>query len=77
MQSVELALMTALSSQKEGYTNSFYIYANTLLMITHMSQVLCCTDVAARGIDIPDVDWIVQYSPPQDPDFFVHRYVYI
>lgn len=22
--------------------------------------VLCCTDVAARGLDIPEVDWIVQ-----------------
>ena len=35
--------------------------------------VLFCTDVAARGIDIPDVDWIVQFHPPQDPSFFVHR----
>ena len=26
-----------------------------------------------RGIDIPDVQWIVQFAPPQDPDFFVHR----
>ena len=24
------------------------------------SGVLLCTDVAARGIDVPDVDWIVQ-----------------
>mmetsp|Transcript_19569 Transcript_19569/g.27525 ORF Transcript_19569/g.27525 Transcript_19569/m.27525 type:complete len:449 (+) Transcript_19569:712-2058(+) len=35
--------------------------------------VLVCTDVAARGIDIPDLDWIVQYEPPQDPNFFIHR----
>ena len=35
--------------------------------------VLFCTDVAARGIDIPDMDWIVQFDPPQDPSFFVHR----
>ena len=35
--------------------------------------VLACTDVAARGIDIPDIKWIVQFDPPQDPDFFVHR----
>lgn len=37
------------------------------------SGVLVCTDVVARGIDLPDVDWIVQYDPPQDPNFFVHR----
>lgn len=35
--------------------------------------LLVCTDVVARGIDLPDVDWIVQYDPPQDPNFFVHR----
>lgn len=37
------------------------------------SGVLLCTDVAARGLDIPGVDWIVQYDPPQDPNVFVHR----
>jgi ATP-dependent RNA helicase DDX55/SPB4 len=31
------------------------------------------TDLAARGIDIPSIDWIVQFDPPQNPDFFVHR----
>ena len=34
---------------------------------------LFCTDVAARGLDIPDVDWIVQFDAPQDPQQFVHR----
>lgn len=34
---------------------------------------LLCTDVAARGIDVPDVDWIVQFDPPKDPSFFIHR----
>jgi hypothetical protein len=38
-----------------------------------MAGVLLCTDVAARGLDIPDVAWIVQFDPPQDPDVFVHR----
>ncbi|KAK9918182.1 hypothetical protein WJX75_002016 [Coccomyxa subellipsoidea] len=37
------------------------------------SGALLCTDVAARGLDIPDVAWIVQVDPPQDPDVFVHR----
>eukprot|EP01025_Chloroclados_australasicus_P069573 TRINITY_DN9839_c0_g1_i2.p1 TRINITY_DN9839_c0_g1~~TRINITY_DN9839_c0_g1_i2.p1 ORF type:complete len:636 (+),score=122.74 TRINITY_DN9839_c0_g1_i2:228-1910(+) len=35
--------------------------------------ILFCTDVAARGLDIPDVHWIVQFDPPQDPSAFVHR----
>ena len=35
--------------------------------------ILCCTDVAARGLDIPSVDWIVQYDPPDDPKEYIHR----
>lgn len=35
--------------------------------------LLFCTDVAARGIDIPDVDWIVQWTPPKDPAYYIHR----
>lgn len=34
---------------------------------------LFCTDVAARGLDVSDVHWVVQYDAPQDPSFFVHR----
>ncbi|KAF5752595.1 DEAD-box ATP-dependent RNA helicase 18 [Tripterygium wilfordii] len=40
---------------------------------TLSSGVLLCTDVAARGLDIPGVDCIVQYDPPQDPNVFIHR----
>ena len=34
---------------------------------------LFCTDVAARGLDFPRVDWVVQLDPPQDPAMYVHR----
>lgn len=34
---------------------------------------MVCTDVAARGLDIPKVDWIVQYDPPDDPKEYIHR----
>ena len=35
--------------------------------------ILLATDVAARGLDIPDVQWVLQYDAPQDPSSFVHR----
>lgn len=35
--------------------------------------VLFCTDVAARGLDIKGVDWIVQYDPPNEPADYIHR----
>lgn len=34
---------------------------------------MLCTDIAARGLDIPKVDWIVQYDPPDDPKEYIHR----
>jgi ATP-dependent RNA helicase DDX18/HAS1 len=37
------------------------------------SGILLCTDVAARGLDIPSVDWIVQVDPPDDPREYIHR----
>src|SRR5690606_21670705 len=36
-------------------------------------QVLVSTDVAARGIDVPDITMVVHMSPPQDPDGYTHR----
>ncbi|CAN6322259.1 unnamed protein product [Urochloa humidicola] len=35
--------------------------------------ILLCTNVAARGLDIPDVDYIVQYDPPDEPKDYIHR----
>uniref|UniRef100_A0A1B6LZU9 ATP-dependent RNA helicase n=1 Tax=Graphocephala atropunctata TaxID=36148 RepID=A0A1B6LZU9_9HEMI len=37
------------------------------------SGVLLCTDVAARGLDLPSVDWIVQYTSPATAEDYVHR----
>ena len=35
--------------------------------------MLVCTDLLARGIDLPDVDWVVQFDAPSSPRMFVHR----
>lgn len=35
--------------------------------------VMFCTSVASRGLDIPAVDWIVQYAPPEDVAEYIHR----
>jgi len=37
------------------------------------SGILLCTDVMARGVDIPDVDWVIQMDPPSNAEAFVHR----
>lgn len=35
--------------------------------------VLIATDVSARGIDIPDVELVVNYDLPESPEHYVHR----
>ena len=36
-------------------------------------RFLVATDVAARGIDIPDLSHVIQYEPSEDPEIYVHR----
>ena len=36
-------------------------------------DMLVATDVAARGIDVGDVDMVVNYDLPQDEEYYVHR----
>ena len=37
------------------------------------SYVLFATDIAARGLNLPKVDWIVQYDPPCEITDYIHR----
>jgi ATP-dependent RNA helicase DDX18/HAS1 len=48
-------------------TATFYEFINAT------AGVLLCTDVAARGLDVPSVDWIVQFDPPDEPREYIHR----
>jgi ATP-dependent RNA helicase DDX55/SPB4 len=34
---------------------------------------LLCTDVASRGLDVTDVQWVVQFDAPSDPAAYIHR----
>ncbi len=36
-------------------------------------DILVATDVAARGIDVDDIEVIFNYDIPQDPEYYVHR----
>jgi ATP-dependent RNA helicase RhlE len=36
-------------------------------------NILIATDVSARGIDIPDVNYVVNYDLPEKPENYVHR----
>jgi superfamily II DNA/RNA helicase len=53
--------------KQQKRTTTFFEFCNA------KSGILLCTDVAARGLDIPNVDWIVQYDPPDDPKEYIHR----
>ncbi|MEK6776822.1 MAG: DEAD/DEAH box helicase [bacterium] len=36
-------------------------------------NVMIATDVSARGIDIPDVHYVINYDLPEKPEYYVHR----
>lgn len=65
---IDLPVLDLHGKQKQQKrTNTFFEFCNA----TH--GTLICTDVAARGLDIPAVDWIVQFDPPDDPRDYIHR----
>ncbi|KIW02689.1 ATP-dependent RNA helicase HAS1 [Verruconis gallopava] len=65
---IDLPVLSLHGKQKQQKrTNTFFEFCNA----TH--GTLICTDVAARGLDIPAVDWILQVDPPDDPRDYIHR----
>jgi ATP-dependent RNA helicase DbpA len=37
------------------------------------SRLLIATDVAARGLDVEDLDLVINYDLPRDPETYIHR----
>lgn len=68
LQYIDLPVLDLHGKQKQQKrTNTFFEFCNA------ERGTLICTDVAARGLDIPQVDWIVQFDPPDDPRDYIHR----
>lgn len=42
-------------------------------MREHRISILVATDVAARGIDIPELTHVINYCIPEDPETYIHR----
>ncbi|KAI9149516.1 putative ATP-dependent Helicase [Paramyrothecium foliicola] len=53
--------------KQQKRTNTFFEFSNA------EHGILICTDVAARGLDIPAVDFIVQFDPPDNAKDYIHR----
>lgn len=47
----------------------------TFQLFSERPRAVCllCTDVASRGVDFPDVDWVVQVDCPDSVDSYIHR----
>ncbi|KAF8244216.1 DEAD-domain-containing protein, partial [Wilcoxina mikolae CBS 423.85] len=45
----------------------------TAKFLASKNSCLFATDVVARGLDFPAVDWVIQVDAPEDPDTYIHR----
>ncbi len=69
-------LLKAEGFQAEGLHGDLTQYQRDIAMnqfrsgVTH---ILVATDVAARGIDVDDVEIVLNYDIPQDIEYYVHR----
>jgi len=44
-----------------------------LMFANGTTRVLVATDVASRGLDIPQIDLVINYDLPHDPEIYTHR----
>ncbi len=62
---VDVKVLNTHGGQKQQKrTSTFFEFSN----MEH--GILLCTDVVQRGLDFPDVDWIIQYDPPHSKIHF-------
>ncbi len=69
-------LLKANDFQAEGLHGDLTQYQRDIAMNQFRSgttNILIATDVAARGIDVDDVEIVLNYDIPQDIEYYVHR----
>ena len=65
---VDLPVLELHGKQKQTKrTQTFFEFVNA------ENGTLFCTNVAARGLDVPSIEYVVQYDPPDDPRDYIHR----
>uniref|UniRef100_A0A452J047 ATP-dependent RNA helicase n=1 Tax=Gopherus agassizii TaxID=38772 RepID=A0A452J047_9SAUR len=55
---------------KQPQMKRMEVYNN---FVRKKSAVLFATDVAARGLDFPAVNWVIQFDCPEDANTYIHR----
>jgi len=55
---------------KQKQTKRLSIYQK---FTTSSQSVLFATDIAARGLDFPAIDWVIQLDAPEDAETYIHR----
>ncbi|MCJ1307173.1 putative RNA helicase [Agyrium rufum] len=61
--------VTSLHSKLSQYDRT----SNLARFRASAARILVATDVASRGLDIPEVDLVVNYDVPRNPDDYIHR----
>ncbi|KAG5643333.1 hypothetical protein DXG03_001183 [Asterophora parasitica] len=63
-----ISLLNLHGKQKQATRIAMY---NKFTSSSH--AVLFATDIAARGLDFPSVDWVLQVDSPEDAETYIHR----